>query len=65
MTKKPTKKEIHAQKVAAARDAQRRRGRCRQCERKPGINPITGKRYRMCTPHRKADCKRKKVGGDE
>ncbi len=65
MVRKPTKKEIHARKVAAAREAQRRRGRCRQCDRRPPINPFTGKRYRMCKIHRDADCKRKKVGSGE
>lgn len=64
MTTKP-KKKPHAEVVAEARELQRRRGRCRQCDKKTAINPLTGKRYRMCPIHRAADCARKKVGGDE
>lgn len=59
------KKKPHAEVVAAAREVQRRRGRCRQCDRKPPINQCTGKRYRMCKIHRAADCARKKAGSGE
>ena len=50
----------HAKKVRASREAARDLQKCRDCNVRPEINPLTGLPFASCKAHRDADCARKK-----